>query len=91
MQDYDDVKLPKHYQLNKPCYEVRDVINDRLKILYESQINEEDLLYDYANSIKYLLRWPEKGGEKDLRKAHECIREMLDILDKRKASTDKLK
>lgn len=91
--NHDNVTKPKHYQFSKPCNEVRDVIKDRVKRLLNENspavgYDKRELLYDYENSIKYLLRWFEKNGAEDLRKAKYCIDQMLCILEDGKDSTD---
>lgn len=84
----NNVTNPKHYQFSKPCNEVRDVIRDRLNRYLNFTDGQSDLLYDYSNAIKYLLRWFEKNGTEDLRKAQYCIDSMLRILEDGKDSTD---
>jgi hypothetical protein len=79
-KNYNNVTNPKHYQFSKPCNEVRDVIRDRLNKCLDLPI-DSDILYDYLNAIKYLLRWFEKNGAEDLRKARYCIDSMLCILE----------
>jgi hypothetical protein len=88
-KNYNNVTKPKHYQFSNPCNEVRDVIRDRLNKLLEFSGGQSELLYDYSNAIKYLLRWFEKNGTEDLRKAQYCIDSMLRILEDGKDSTDK--
>ena len=34
-----------------------------------------------ASAIKYLWRWKSKNGIEDLKKAHECIENMLETLE----------
>lgn len=93
MDHNNNVTKPKHYQFSKPCNEVRDVIKDRIKRLLSNEsllmiCDKKDLLYDFENSIKYLLRWFEKNGAEDLRKAQYCINEMLRILEDGENSTN---
>jgi hypothetical protein len=77
----DPVKNPSHYQFYQPCSEVRDVIRDRIDVMYKF---EEDLYlaYDYSNAVKYLLRCFAKNGVEDLKKARYCIDTMIDYLEK---------
>jgi hypothetical protein len=86
-KNYNNVTKPKHYQFSEPCIEVRDVIRDRLDRCIKWPVNSK-ILYDYSNAIKYLLRWFEKNGTEDLRKAKYCIDSMLSILEDGKDSTD---
>jgi len=67
----NNVTHPSHYQFNKPCAEVRDVINDRVGQGYYSL--PQHTVYDYSNAIKYLLRAPFKSGLEDFKKAAYCI------------------
>lgn len=84
---HNNVTNPRHYQFSKPCNEVRDVIRDRVNKCINWPVNT-DIVYDYSNAIKYLLRWFEKNGTEDLRKAKYCIDSMLRILEDGKDSTD---
>lgn len=87
----DPVSHPKHYQFKQDCREVREVISDRVeRLLLSSTKNKSALLYDYTNAIKYLLRWMDKDGEKDLRKCKFCIDSMLHTLTQSEATTNKL-
>lgn len=101
MSKSDPVTKPSHYQLHKPCKEVRDVIIDRnFKLL--SNFKEKDqydlkqicaIQYNYSNAIEYLMRWFEKNGTEDLEKAQYCINSMLCVLydiGEKEDSTDKL-
>ena len=76
----DPVKNPSHYQFKKPCLEVRDVIRDRIALMIECGY-DYDLIYDYSNAIKYLLRWPAKNGIEDTNKAKYCIDTMISLLE----------
>jgi len=83
----DPVTKPAHYQFYRPCREVRDVIDDRVAHLFRDdapavEYNKADLMYDYINSIKYLLRAFEKNGLEDLRKAQYCIGNMIFTIEK---------
>jgi hypothetical protein len=77
MPTTDPVTKPSHYQFNKPCNEARDVIKDRLKKYVENDGEFLEVLSDYSNAIKYLLRWFDKDGLQDLKKARECIDQMI--------------
>jgi hypothetical protein len=75
----DKVTKPSHYQFEKPCAEVRDVIRDRIKRMLEAGYDPE-LVYDYSNAIKYTLRWPMKNGVEDVAKALETMKEVYSLL-----------
>lgn len=79
-KEHDPIKSPKHYQFSRACYEVKDVIKDRVALLLAAGY-DPDMVYDYANSIKYLLRWPDKNGIEDIKKFLECGGCMLDFLE----------
>lgn len=83
---YDNVSKPRHYQFEKECSEVRDVITDRIKQMLSAGYST-DLIYDYSNAIKYLLRWPLKNGEEDLNKALYCIQNILSSMPKEEKQT----
>ena len=83
-EETNEITRPAHYVFDKPCEEVRDVIKDRLTQMSDLVEYEEDLgdlVYDYSNAIKYLLRWPFKNGLKDLYKTKECVEELIEILE----------
>lgn len=91
----DKITQPSHYQFRKPCNEVRDVIRDRTERLINTNLVKKrtaeiaDLIYDYSNSIKYLLRCFDKNGTEDLKKARYCIDTLLNLLEDDKDSTNK--
>jgi hypothetical protein len=82
-KESDLISNPSHYKFTKEINEVRDLINDRLENLLVSGVYPDDLLYDYANSIKYLMRWFDKNGLDDLKKANECINQMIYVIESR--------
>jgi hypothetical protein len=86
--DSNNITNPKHYQFSKPCNEVRDVINDRLNKFLKYSGGKSQILYDYMNLIKYSMRWFEKNGIEDLRKAKYCLDSMLSVLEDGKDSTN---
>ena len=68
------VSHPSHYQLGK--YEVIDIIEEATKDL------NGIIAVDYANALKYLLRWNKKGSPKqNLEKAIWEITHMIKKLD----------
>ena len=87
----DKITKPFHYQFRKPCLEVRDVIRDRcFNLINKLGRNKAALLaYDYSNSIKYLLRWTDKNGIEDLKKARYCIDCMIEEYEKYEISKNK--
>jgi len=84
-KQHNPILHPSHYQFKKPCKEVRDVIRDRLNRLHGSSrvypARPGDLAYDYANTIKYLLRWSDKNGLEDLKKAKFCLDSMIALFE----------
>jgi hypothetical protein len=40
----------------------------------------EEAPYIYDN-VKYLYRYPKKGGSKDIRKAIKCLEELADLVE----------
>ena len=76
----DNVTKPRHYQFYKPCNEVRDVIRDRT-ICAVLNGWPEDVLYDYLNAIKYVLRAPAKNGAEDIKKAIYTLQTLLEMIE----------
>lgn len=77
----NEVTHPNHYQFSKPCIEVRDVIRDRISKYLNEEYPDTDIVYDYSNAMKYILRWFDKNGVQDLKKAKFCIESMLELLE----------
>ena len=80
---YNPISNPNHYQFKEPCKEVRDVIRDRLQCIHDSErvylVKPGVIAYDYANAIKYLLRWWDKNGLEDLLKAKYCLDSLIEL------------
>lgn len=76
---FDDVSYPYHYIFKEPCSQVKDVINDRIKLAIDNEYT--DGLYEYSNAIKYLLRWPAKNGLHDLKKCRECVDKLIEHVE----------
>jgi len=67
-EDYDVVSKPKHYMLFEECgIEVRDVI-ERLVDKISSQ-SSGMFISDYVQMMQYLMRFMDKNGVEDLKKA----------------------
>lgn len=72
-ENYDSVNSPKHYTQGK--YETIDVILDTVKYL------PGDQGYLLGNILKYLIRYPHKNGEEDLRKARWYINKLIEVYE----------
>jgi len=81
-QLFDAVERPSHYIFSNPCFEVKDVINDRLSAAIREEFNW-NCLYEYTNAMKYILRAPLKDNPiEDFKKARKCINDILELLDR---------
>ena len=90
------VEMPSHYELN-PNFEVRDVINAFLKkLILNDHVENYDVfidhIYEFSNSLKYILRAPFKENALiDIEKSIFClktIRNRLLIEAERKSYED---
>lgn len=81
LEEYCTVTKPKHYMLF-PEYdiEVRD-----LMILLANQMDFEGysgiLISDYVQAMQYLLRWHNKNGVEDIKKAQFYLNKIVEVLD----------
>lgn len=84
---YDVVDKPKHYMLfEEEGIEVRDVIEKLIvKILDSSGPIETDNLpmffADYVQMMQYLMRFMDKNGQEDLKKARWYLDKMIEVYD----------
>lgn len=80
-EDEDVVNKPKHYMLF-PEYgiEVRD-----LMILLANQLDDNGysgiLISDYIQAMQYLLRWHNKNGIEDIKKAQFYLNKIVEQLE----------
>jgi len=90
---YDVVSKPKHYMLFKydelykyeEGVEVRDVIEklvDKVYKSYETPKNMPMVLADYVQMMQYLMRFMDKNGVEDLKKARWYLDKLIDSYDK---------
>lgn len=80
--DYDSVNKPKHYMLfEDQGIEVRDVIEklvDKVYKSYETPKNMPMVLADYVQMMQYLMRFMDKNGVEDLKKARWYLDKLID-------------
>jgi hypothetical protein len=87
--DYDTVEKPKHYMLfEEQGIEVRDVIKQLMKRVYAAY-NEEGNTgnmtiptcpmfdSDYVQMMQYLMRFMDKNGQEDLKKARWYLDKLI--------------
>jgi hypothetical protein len=90
---YDVVSKPKHYMLFKydelykyeEGIEVRDVLEklvDKVYKSYETPKNMPMVLADYVQMMQYLMRFMDKNGVEDLKKARWYLDKLIDSYDK---------
>ena len=88
---YDPVEKPKHYMLfaaedlrKKDGIEVRDVIEklvDKVYKSYETPKNMPMVLADYVQMMQYLMRFMDKNGVEDLKKASWYLDKLIDAYE----------
>ena len=85
--EYDVVDKPKHYMLfEDQGIEVRDVI-EKLVSKIAVQTGRGELLYfplaeaDYVQMMQYLMRFMDKNGVEDLRKAKWYLEKLIEVYD----------
>lgn len=81
IEEYDNVNKPKHYMLfPEHNIEVRDLMK-----LLADQLDYEGysamLISDYIQAMQYLLRWHNKNGAEDVRKAKWYLDKVIEELD----------
>ena len=81
LEEYDNVNKPKHYMLfPEHNIEVRDLMK-----LLAGQLDYEGysamLISDYIQAMQYLLRWHNKNGIEDVRKAKWYLDKIIEELD----------
>jgi len=87
-KQYDTVRKPKHYMLfEKEGIEVRDVIEKLVLKLKQTNncvpLWEEGALFeaDYVQMMQYLMRFMEKNGVEDLKKARWYLDKMIEAYE----------
>ena len=81
---YDVISKPKHYMLfEEEGIEVRDVI-ERLVVKIDGNLEEYIPLFtaDYVQMMQYLMRFMDKNGVEDLKKARWYLDKLIDSYDK---------
>jgi len=81
---YNVVSKPKHYMLfEEEGIEVRDVIAklvDKMPAMYVTQAPL--FISDYVQMMQYLMRFMDKNGVEDLKKARWYLDKLIDSYDK---------
>ena len=79
--EYDVVSKPKHYMLfEDKGIEVRDVIEKLVLKFNGDQIDQHKPLFiaDYVQLMQYLMRFMDKNGVEDLKKARWYLDKMIE-------------
>lgn len=80
---YDPVEKPKHYMLfEDEGIEVRDVI-EKLVLKMYPEVGQFDGMFfaDYVQMMQYLMRFMDKNGVEDLKKARWYLDKLIDSYD----------
>jgi len=73
---YDIISKPKHYMLfEDEGIEVRDVI---AKLVDKCGVNSGMFISDYVQLMQYLMRFMDKNGVEDLKKARWYLDKMIE-------------
>jgi hypothetical protein len=74
---YDTVSKPKHYMLfEEQGIEVRDVIE---KLVEKMEMSSSGMfIADYVQMMQYLMRFMDKNGAEDLKKARWYLDKLID-------------
>ena len=77
-EDYDVISKPKHYMLfEDKNIEVRDVI---AKLVSKLRVDKDSGMFvaDYVQLMQYLMRFMDKNGVEDLKKARWYLDKMIE-------------
>ncbi len=80
---YDTVSKPKHYMLfEEEGIEVRDVI-EKLVLKMYPEVGQFDGMFfaDYVQMMQYLMRFMDKNGVEDLKKARWYLDKLIEAYD----------
>lgn len=80
---YDSVDKPKHYMLfEDQGIEVRDVI-EKLVLKMYPEVGQFDGMFfaDYVQMMQYLMRFMDKNGQEDLKKARWYLDKLIDAYE----------
>jgi hypothetical protein len=87
LDKYNVVDNPKHYMLfEEEGIEVRDVI-EKLVAKLDKKTGKGEFVYsplfapDYVQLMQYLMRFMDKNGVEDLRKARWYLDKMIEVCD----------
>lgn len=85
-EDYDTVNKPKHYMLfEDEGIEVRDVIEQLVARLNGKPVPNYRFsplfVADYVQMLQYVMRFMDKNGVEDLKKARWYLDKMIDAYD----------
>jgi len=81
--EHDPVNKPKHYML-LPGVEVRDVVE---ALVHKMHMSDKDippvtlLISDYVQMMQYLMRFMDKNGVEDLKKARWYLDKMIEAYE----------
>jgi hypothetical protein len=79
---YDTVNKPKHYMLfEKEGIEVRDVIEKLVHKLDEAAFLTPLFASDYVQMMQYLMRFMDKNGVEDLKKAEFYLKKLIEAYE----------
>lgn len=80
MEPYDTVSKPKHYMLfEDEGIEVRDVLEKLVDKIDEARMPYSPLFSaDYVQMMQYLMRFMDKNGVEDLKKARWYLDKMIE-------------
>ena len=81
---YDTVEKPKHYMLfEEEGIEVRDVIKKLVDKMPTHYVTRNSLFVpDYVQMMQYLMRFMDKNGAEDLKKAKWYLDKLIEAHDK---------
>ncbi len=76
---HDPVSKPKHYMLfEEEGIEVRDVIKELVDKIH---VNSGMFVADYVQMMQYLMRFMDKNGQEDLKKARWYLDKLIDAYE----------
>lgn len=80
---HDPVEKPKHYMLfEEEGIEVRDVIEKLVDKMPTHYVTRNSLFVpDYVQMMQYLMRFMDKNGQEDLKKARWYLDKLIDSYD----------
>lgn len=70
----DKLNVPEHYQING-----KDTMEIILEIVRKNTSDIEEAIYLF-NTIKYLIRYKDKDGKKDLLKAKDYLNRLIEVV-----------